>query len=474
METLLSLITHLIGSMIRTSKIPDPLKVSCITPVFKKGEVNVLSNYRPIGSMNFLEKVFEKHLDVQIESYVVENNIIPKFQHGFQTKKSTTTLLQDFADTINQALDQRKVAVIIWIDLSRAYDTINHARLLEKFKDLGLSQKIFMNFFNNRKARTKVGKYQSTEENITNGLVQGGITSPRWYNMYTYDIKYVGIEGKLLMFADDSCIIAIHKNLENAVTIAQKDLINIQKYFYNNDIYINHNKTESMVIGYLRNRHEIKHHLIRCHSRECLQHERYAFCFCPTIQYSPHCRYLGIQIDYLFNFAEHINNISKKIRILNYKMNKNQVGTLPMHAKKILYFTLVESIVRYGVTLYGNAPAFIMRPLISAQKLVLNSLFSISHDDQRKTFMSPIQLYELVTLVINWYEEGYRKVTPVGYHMRRQQLVLPRVFTKFGEKTSAYVVPKLLNKYGLQFQKGESVQAVKRRVKYAIVSHVDL
>ncbi|XP_008485861.1 uncharacterized protein LOC103522538, partial [Diaphorina citri] len=131
------IITHLVNLMIDQSHIPDGLKISCVSPLFKnKGKVDDMSNYRPVGSMPLIEKVLEKHINIQMKKYLAENEILPDFQHGFQSGKSTTTLLQDFADLVNTALDERKCVVILLLDLSFAFDALEHSLLLEKFKQI--------------------------------------------------------------------------------------------------------------------------------------------------------------------------------------------------------------------------------------------------------------------------------------------------------------------------------------------------
>uniref|UniRef100_A0A8D9BBP9 Reverse transcriptase domain-containing protein n=1 Tax=Cacopsylla melanoneura TaxID=428564 RepID=A0A8D9BBP9_9HEMI len=90
--------------------------------------------------------------------------------------------------------------------LSLCFDTLEHAVLLEKFKQIGITHPIFQNFFLNRKQLTRLGEVKSDLKDVRQGLVQGGVTSPTWFNLYTYDIQYVKRTGVLKMFADDSCI----------------------------------------------------------------------------------------------------------------------------------------------------------------------------------------------------------------------------------------------------------------------------
>ncbi|KAI5694464.1 hypothetical protein M8J77_024657 [Diaphorina citri] len=243
------IIKKLLNLIIASKIIPDGLKISSITALHKKGPVNKCSNYRPIGNLPILEKILEKYLHKNISKYLEEHQIIPEFQHGFQKCKSTMTLLEDLSELIIPALDNRMFVVMCAVDLKSAFDALEHPVLLEKFRNVGIQLPLLDNYFTNRTQVVKIGRELSNKRNIEFGLVQGGINSPLWYNLYTYDIKYLQMNGEIKMFADDTAIINIHKNLDIAIKNTQEDLITLQKYFYNNSIFINNEKTE--ILTYL-------------------------------------------------------------------------------------------------------------------------------------------------------------------------------------------------------------------------------
>ncbi|KAL1447931.1 hypothetical protein WDU94_000623 [Cyamophila willieti] len=288
------IIKKLINMIIETNVIPDKLKSSTITPIYKKkGKIDSLGSYRPVGSLPVIEKILEKYLHLKMTKYLDEHKIIPQFQHGFQKHKSTYTLLEEVTELINPALDNRMCAVIIALDLKSAFDTISHTGLIKKFKDIGIHNPLLSNYFLNRKQVTKVGNILSDEEVVHSGLVQGGICSPQWYNLYTHDIKYLDLKGEIKMFADDTALISIHKNLNIAIQNAQNDFIMVQKYFYNNSIFINDQKTETIIIGYIHNKLNT-FEKITCHSRVCLENNTHGIqCSCPKLEYKSDIRYLG-------------------------------------------------------------------------------------------------------------------------------------------------------------------------------------
>ncbi|KAI5739667.1 hypothetical protein M8J77_021914 [Diaphorina citri] len=463
------LITKLINSMIKHSVLPDKLKTSSITPLYKKGKHDVLGNYRPVGSLPIIEKVLEKHINIQTKKYLDENDVIPKFQHGFQSNKSTITLLQEFSDQINTALDQRKCVIILLLDLSFAFDTIDHSVLIRKFKEIGMCHPILEAYLQGRKQVTRIGQSVSDEEPVNQGLCQGGINSPTWYNIYTYDVKYLQRTGTLRMFADDSCIVACHKDVETAVKIAQNDFVNLQKYLYNNHIYLNEKKTEALVMGYMSKRINMNNNKIYCHSRQCLETKTYetATCSCHQIDYKEDSKYLGITIDNEFKMKKHVYNLCKKLRILKYKLIKINAGNLPLTTKRTIYFSLIDSLLRYGATLYTLAPQYVLDPLNTQQRKIKNILFN----QIDVSCLTPDELAIFVLISLNFHEEKYRQLRDQPYALRTQRFRRPHVYTiQYGERRLEYIIPTLLNTYCQEFIDETNKDLVKTKIKKSILS----
>ncbi|KAL1448559.1 hypothetical protein WDU94_003653 [Cyamophila willieti] len=461
------IITHLVNLMIDGATIPNTLKVSCITPLFKhKGPANALGSYRPVGSMPVVEKIIEKHLNIQTNKYLKENKILPEFQHGFQSEKSTITLLQEFSNTINRALDQSKCVVILFLDLSLAFDTCDHGILMKKFYEIGMKRHILTNYLQNRRQLTRIGAVKSEEKAVKQGLVQGAINSPCWFSIYTYDIKYLKIKTRLKMFADDSCLISVHKNLETAVKNIQEDFINLQKYFYNNHIYLNEKKTEVMAFGFESKRVDMTSHKIICHSRQCLVDRTYETnnCTCQPLNYKDQVRYLGLVIDNEFKMKPHVYNLSKKIRVINYKLNKIRADKFPITTKKTIYFSLIDSILRYGVSIYTYAPQYALNPLQAMQRRIMKLLFQGCEGDIQ--ILDIEQLAKFVLLTLNFYDDRYRQLNEQPYQLRLQRFQRPRVFTiTYGERLLEYIIPTLLNNFCQKFLNEKKKDLVKKTNK---------
>lgn len=464
------LLTHFVNLCLKTGSLPDALKISAITPLYKRNKLDDLSSYRPVGSMVLAEKLVEKHINNQIKKYLTENEILPSFQHGFQAGKSTMTLLQDFSEIINTALDEKMAVVIIFLDLSLAFDTLSHSILVKKLKEVGITHPLLINnFFLNRKQVTRVGDVKSETEDVKQGLVQGGINSPTFYNVYTYDVKYLPRKCTLKMFADDSCIISVHKNVQTAVHNAQTDFIDLQKYFYKNSIFLNEKKTETMVLGYASKQIDMSQHKIYCHSRDCLVQETYmTSCCCHQADYASKVKYLGMTIDNEFKMKDHVQQLNKKMRIVNYKLKKINADCFPLTTKNTIYFSLVDSLLRYGAPMYNFAPAYTKEPLYNMQEKIKKFLFK---NNENIEILTPDQIAKFILITLNFHKEEFRQLTDQPYALRRQRFKRIRVNTiTFGERRLGYILPTLLNDYCQDFLDERVKWKLKDKLKKHLLS----
>lgn len=356
-------------------------------------------------------------------------------------------------------------AVIIAVDLRMAFDSISHSKLIEKFKSIGIHNSLLSNYFKNRKQVTKIGNILSNEDDIESGLVQGGICSPSWYNVYTHDIKYLQLKGEIKMFADDTALISINKDLNVAIKHAQDDLITLEKYFYNNSIFMNHQKTETIIVGNIR--HPLNsYNKILCHTRKCLERELYKTrCSCPEIEYKTDIRYLGVYIDNEFKFKSHVDIICKKLRIVLYKLNKFYVNNVSMYIKKTIYYSLVESILRYGVTLYAYAPEYVINSLYSLQRKIINKIFKM----EQQYLLTPELLCKQILLEHHFHKEEYKQIEQNQYNMRRPHFRRTRAHTNYGTKILSNLIPKLIEEICGDFLDENNRRIAKMKIKEKLV-----
>ena len=187
------------------------MKTAIVLPSFKKGDSTSTNNYRPISLLNSMSKIFEKVVFYQIYEYFDKEKLFYISQYGFRKDHSTEYTCIEFLDRIMKDLDQGKNPISIFIDLSKAFDTINHPILIDKLKYYGLdnnSVQWFHSYLSNRNQLVVIENTFSDKRNISTGVPQGSVLGPLLFIIYINDLFYATKKFKPILFADDTTLIS--------------------------------------------------------------------------------------------------------------------------------------------------------------------------------------------------------------------------------------------------------------------------
>lgn len=354
-------ITHVVNCCLEVGYFPNEWKLSLIKPLAKVKNPENFSDLRPITIISAISKVLEKTIQQQIYDYVTENKIISDLQSGFRKKYSTTTTLANITDHLLYSLDKGHASILVLLDFSKAFDTLDHTLLCAKLAYFGfdtISVNFFRSYLTNRRQIVNLEDQYSNTCSITSGVPQGSVLGPILYLLYTADIFDCVNHMKIQSFADDTQLLYSfdYKTIDTATKNVSGDLDSLTKYSKNHNLRLNANK--SAVIYFASNavRDALKRDLKFSLGGEPL----------PVVTQAKN---LGLILDNNLRFKDHVTGLLKKsytmlrllyrnIYILNFKLRKKLCETLVLPILSycnIIYFPCLDKFTQYRIQKVQNS-----------------------------------------------------------------------------------------------------------------------
>ena len=255
---------EIINMSFATGVYPDKLKIAKVIPIFKnKGEQLLVSNYRPISLLSNVNKIFEKIVYSRLYSFLNLHNCIFELQFGFRAKHSTNHALLSITEMIREALDNSNFACGIFIDLQKAFDTVDHQILLKKLEHYGIrgiANNWFKSYLSNRKQFVSINGFNSKEQSMKYGVPQGSVLGPLLFLIYINDLNKAIKYSTVHHFSDDTNLLVVGKNLQDIQKQINLDLKSLCKWLRANKISLNTSKTELILFRDPRKKssHELK------------------------------------------------------------------------------------------------------------------------------------------------------------------------------------------------------------------------
>ena len=205
-----------------TGQLPSDWKRGVILPIKKKTSAISVADYRPISITSCICRVFERLLRNRIESFLEENELISKSQHGFVKGRSTTTALLTYSNDISQSIDNGLCVDVAYFDFSKAFDSVRHDYLIEKLHKSGIQGPILTwiwNYIRNRVQVVNVNGYMSSERSVSSGVIQGSVLGPILFIIFVNDIDECIRSCSILKYADD---IRIYRSFDSDIHSQQE------------------------------------------------------------------------------------------------------------------------------------------------------------------------------------------------------------------------------------------------------------
>ena len=345
---------HICNMSLEEGIFPSKLKIANVLPLFKAEEHSQFNNYRPVSLLCILSKVFEKIMYNQVSDFLTKLEILYEFQFGFRKKHSTYLAHLVLQDEITKSLDDGEKVIGIYLDFSKAFDTVIHDILLQKLYYYGIrgnAYEWFKSYLTGRVQYVTYNGVQSSPKQIRCGVPQGSILGPLLFLIYINDLPNVCDKTMPFLFADDTNLLISGSNSQKLYEAANNDLNAIAEWLKVNRLSLNVKKTHYMVFSYTK---------VKSDNAELkIEGE--------TIPEVSKTKFLGVIIDNRLNWQHHINYISCKVAKgigIILKIRK----VLDNESLRSLYYAFIYPYMMYCNHVWGNACSVYLNKLIILQK----------------------------------------------------------------------------------------------------------
>lgn len=303
-DVIASVLINLVNTSLEFGVIPNRLKLSTIVPIRKVSNTKKVEEFRPVNMLPAVEKILETVVYIQLLKFIEENKILSKYQSGFREGYSCETAFQFLLNKWKSAIDNDMAVNVVFLDLKRAFETVDRERLLLKLRKYGFRGNVLLwleNYLNDRKQMVKCKEIVSSAKEINLGVPQGSVLGPLLFILYINDVELTLEKCNIHMFADDTIVYIEGRDLRNNVEIINKELNDVNDWLRLNRLKLNANKTKAIIIS-----NEVQYRLFKQTNLKIeIDHQE--------IEVVDQFKYLGFIVDRQLKFKEHIDYICKKI-----------------------------------------------------------------------------------------------------------------------------------------------------------------
>ena len=321
--------------------------------LLRKIHIVSLPTYRPISLLPQFSKILEKLIAVRLVSYLEKEDILVSEQFGFRKGINTAHALHTMVENISHALEKKLNVIGIFVDLKKAFDTVNHALLLKKLQHYGIRGKaydLFKSYLSSRKQYVSIRNTDSQYLYVSYGVPQGSILGPLLFLIYVNDICKCSAVLKFVLFADDTNIFFSSSNLDTFEDTVNQELALLSKWFNTNKLSLNVQKTSYMLF---QKRTSSFNPVIKINET--------------VLQCVTSTKFLGVQLDNKMLWKDHITYVRGKLSSVLSVLYRVR-SLVDSKSLILLYNTLFVPHMYYCCSIWGNTCKTFLKSITSVQK----------------------------------------------------------------------------------------------------------
>lgn len=438
-------ITLIVNQSITTGVYPDRLKLAKIVPIHKKGDTVTIKNYRPISILPAISKIFENVMHSQLMTYFTTNNLLTSQQYGFRPNLSTELAALELMDRNVHEMKEGNIPINIFLDLSKAFDSLDYDILLYKLEHYGLQEnatKLMKSYLLDRFQYVQINNLKSSLLRVKYGIPQGSVMGPLLFNIFINDISHIGMRFNMIMYADDTTLISnIEKfgqktNPHQVQNQINMEISNITKWLNDNELLLNTDKSKFMV--FFKPPKKVPKLEIKINGS--------------LIEQVTEFNFLGITLDQNITWKQHSNKIAIKISRVTGVMRKLQ-HVFPPHILTTIYFALIHSHLNYGLLLWGFKNMHIanlqkkairvtgFRPYIAHTEPIFKRLKILRLEDMYTTHLYKLYYrlhHDILPAYFECLRPTYSRDIQQTYNLRNNTVRLPMPSKEYFVRTAKY------------------------------------
>lgn len=358
------ILSQAFNKIVDTGEYPICLKTARVVPIFKSGDVSDPCNYRPVSTLSVFSKILEKLLTARLFDFLKANNIIYKFQYGFRKQCGTMTAITELVDDLIDRIDKKNIVGGLFLDLKKAFDTLNHNILLQKLEAYGIrgiANDVIRSYLSNRTQFVAIENVRSSLRRIEVGVPQGSNVGPLLFLLYVNDIGRLKLKGLPRLFADDTALFYPCADASTIITSMEHDLRILMDYFNANLLSLNLTKTKYMLFHSPRKK-------IANHANPRLNQI--------DIDMVDDFKYLGIHLDSTLSWDRQIRHVEHKLSSLTGALKKVSYF-VPKKALLSFYYGCIHSQIQYLISVWGHASKSKLKKVQTLQNRCLKIIFKL-------------------------------------------------------------------------------------------------